>query len=196
MDTFYLVCLLLGGTLLACQFLLGLLGLGGHHDTDAGHDVHDVGGHDGHDHAPPHDDPGAGWFLSLLTFRSLTAALTLFGVVGLTATVNAKLEPLPALLLATGAGVAALALVAYLMKGLYQLRADGTVRIRHAVGHTGTVYVTVPGQKSGLGKVTLSLQNRTVECQALTPYDPLPTGAKVVVTAVVGSDTVEVAPAP
>jgi hypothetical protein len=53
----------------------------------------------------------------------------------------------------------------------------------------------VPGQRAGVGKVTLKLQNRTVEYQALTPYQQLPTGSKVVVTAVLGPDTVEVAPA-
>jgi hypothetical protein len=42
--------------------------------------------------------------------------------------------------------------------------------------------------------VTLRLQNRTVEYQALTPHDALPTGSKVVVTGVLGPDTVEVVP--
>ena len=45
------------------------------------------------------------------------------------------------------------------------------------------------------GKVTLRLQNRTVEYQALTPHGALPTGSPVVVTAVLGPDTVEVAAA-
>ncbi len=82
------------------------------------------------------------------------------------------------------------------MRTLHQLKSDGTVRIQRAVGQNGTVYLSIPGQRSGAGKVTLCLQNRTVECQAVTPYQPLPTGSKVVVTAVVGPDTVEVAPAP
>ena len=34
----------------------------------------------------------------------------------------------------------------------------------------GTVYLTIPGQKAGAGKVTLCLQNRSVEYQALTPH--------------------------
>jgi hypothetical protein len=53
----------------------------------------------------------------------------------------------------------------------------------------------IPGKKGGIGKVTLNLQNRTVEYQAVTADKELPTGSKVVVVAVVSSDTVEVASA-
>ncbi|HEV3117654.1 MAG TPA: hypothetical protein VGY58_11405, partial [Gemmataceae bacterium] len=56
----------------------------------------------------------------------------------------------------------------------------------------GTVYVAIPGQKTGVGKVTLRLQNRTVEYQAVTPHQQLATGNKVVVTAVLSPDTLEV----
>jgi hypothetical protein len=78
------------------------------------------------------------------------------------------------------------------MRTLHRLKADGTVRIERAVGQPGTVYLSIPGQKAGMGKVTLRLQNRTVECQAVTPNQPLATGSKIVVTAVLGPDTVEV----
>ena len=63
-----------------------------------------------------------------------------------------------------------------------------------AVGKGGTVYLPIPGQKAGTGKVLLNLQNRTVECQAITADKELPTGASVVVVAVISADTVEVAP--
>src|SRR6266542_2153923 len=150
-EMVYLTCALAGGTLLVCQFLLGLLGLGDHHDAVGDHDVHDAGGHDAHGHGD-HDSHNS-WFVGAL-----------FGV-------------------------------AYLMRSLHRLKADGTVRIERAVGQNGTVYLTIPAQKAGVGKVTLSLQNRTVEYQAVTPHQQLPTGSKIVVTAVLGPDTVEVVPA-
>jgi hypothetical protein len=188
-ETIYLFCAIGGGTLMVCQFLASLLGMGGHHDTDAGgdHDMH----HDGH----AGDQDHTSWFVGVLTFRSLVAALTFFGLTGLTATNNVKMEPTGAFVLALAAGIGVLFLVAYLMQLLHRLKADGTARIERAVGQPGTVYLTIPGQKAGVGKVTLVLQNRTVEYQAVTPHAPLPTGAKVVVTAVLGPDTVEVEPA-
>jgi hypothetical protein len=198
-ETIYLVCAIVGGTLLVCQFLLGLLGFGDHHDAAGDHDFHDVADHDSHvGHGAQHDDHHDGhhsWFLSVLTFRSLVAALTFFGLVGLAAEKNFEQTPPVSLALAVAGGAAALLGVAYLMRVLHRLKSDGTVRIERAVGQAGTVYLTVPGQRAGVGKVTLKLQNRTVEYQALTPYQQLPTGSKVVVTAVLGPDTVEVAPA-
>ena len=47
----------------------------------------------------------------------------------------------------------------------------------------------LPAQQTGAGKVTLNLQNRTVEYQAQTPYQQLPTGSKVVVTAVPAAES-------
>ena len=190
----YLPCAIAGGTLLVCQFLLGLLGLGDHHDAPGDHDVHDAGGHDAHGGHDDHDTHNS-WLVGVLTFRSLVAALTFFGLAGLAATVNFNQEPPLSLAIALAAAVGALFGVAYLMRSLHRLKADGTVRIERAVGQNGTVYLTIPAQKAGVGKVTLSLQNRTVEYQAVTPHQQLATGSKIVVTAVLGPDTVEVVPA-
>jgi membrane protein implicated in regulation of membrane protease activity len=208
----FLVCFLAGGTVMVCQFLLSLFGLGGHHDLggDAhdvgGPDLHDMGGHDatGHD-ATGHDAQGhdtshehtslSDWLASVLTFRTVVAALTFFGLAGL-AGLQTELGRPVVLAVALAAGTGAMFLVAWVMRSLSRLHAEGTARIERAVGKTGTVYLTVPGNKAGAGKVHLNLQNRTVECQAVTAHQALPNGTRVVVTAVIGRDTVEVAPAP
>ena len=192
-ETIYLTCAIVGGTLLLGQFLLGLVGFGDHHDAGGDHDFHDTGGHDTHGEHGDHDTQHS-WFVGVLTVRSVVAALTFFGLAGLASTVNFQHEPPLSLAFAVAAGAGALFGVAYLMRTLHRLRSDGTVRIERAVGRSGTVYLTIPGEKAGVGKVTLNLQNRTVEYQALTPHQQLPTGSKVVVTAVLGPDTVEVAP--
>ena len=187
METFYLVCATVGGTLLLCQVLMTLVGLGGHHDLP-GHDVHEMGHHEvGH-------DAEASWLVHLLTFRTVVAALTFFGLAGLAASARA-IEPPLTLAIALAAGSGALFLVAWIMRGLNQLRSDGTVRVERAVGKSGTVYLTIPGRKAGVGKVTLTLQNRTMEYQAITADNDLPTGAKIVVVSVISPDTVEVIPA-
>jgi hypothetical protein len=196
-ETIYLTCAITGGTLLVCQFLLGLLGLGEHHDVATDHDFHDIGhdtGHDSHAGHGNHDGHHA-WYVSVLTFRSIVAALTFFGLAGLASTVNFGHEPAVSLAIALAAAGGALFGVAYLMRTLHGLKSDGTVRIERAVGQAGTVYLTIPAQKAGAGKVTLRLQNRSVEYQALTPHEQLPTGSKIVVTAILGPDTVEVMPA-
>jgi hypothetical protein len=188
----YTGCALLGGTLLACQFLMSLLGIGHHHDI-GGHDFHDaahpLGGHDA-DH-----DASTSWLVGILTFRTVVAALTFFGLAG-RAAVAADLSPESSFGLALAGGASALFLVAWLMRSLYALKAEGTVRIQRAIGQKGTVYLSIPGHRGGAGKVHLNLQNRTVEYQAVTAHEPLTTGTPVQVVAVVNSDTVEVIPAP
>jgi hypothetical protein len=185
MYTFFLVCVGVGGTLILLQFLAGSLGLGGDHG-DAGH--HEFGGHD---HGGADHDSDGNWFLGLLTFRAISAAIAFFGLGGVTAAYYG-LPDSAQLATATLSGIAALYLVASLMKMLYRLRADGTVRIKNAVGQTGTVYLRVPAQKAGPGKVTLNLQNRTVELEAFTAAGELPTGTPVRVVAVLGPGSVEV----
>jgi hypothetical protein len=194
METIFLVCAVVGGTLLVCQFILGLLGLG-HHDV-GGHDLHVEGPQDvGHGDHPADDADHASWLAGVLTFRAVVAALTFFGLAGLAA-LGLGLEAGPSLAVALAAGGGALALVASLMRALARLRSDGTARVERTVGQTGTVYLSIPGHKAGAGKVTVVVQNRTMEYQALTAGDELPTGARVVVTAVISPDTVEVNPAP
>lgn len=201
MEAVYMVCAAVGGTLIVCQFLLALLGLGGHHDVGGGHDMdtggHDMGGHDAgsHDAAGNHDGEHSSelnWFFSMLTFRTLTAAFAFFGLAGL-ACLRAGLDEFPGLVIALGAGGLAIFVVGWLMKLLSRLNIDGTIRIERAIGSRGTVYLSVPAAKAGAGKVHVNVLNRTIEYNAITSQERLPTGAKVIVVAIVSADTVEVA---
>jgi hypothetical protein len=199
MDTVYLICAITGGTLLACQFLANFIGLGGHHDLGGDHD-YDAGGHDVHtgdSHDAGHEthhESISSWFVSMLTFRTVVAAITFFGIVGKVGVTQWGESP-TTLLVALASGAMAMFLVATCMRTFRRVKSDGTVRMDRAIGKQGTVYLPIPGQKAGLGKVTLNLQNRTVECQAITANGALPSGAPVVVVAVLSSDTVEVASA-
>jgi membrane protein implicated in regulation of membrane protease activity len=199
METLFLVCALVGATLIACQFLLGLLGLGGHEFShDASHDFsHDAGSHDA-SHGDDGNDAGHGhgsaWLFSWLTFRTVSAALAFFGLTGLSARLF-DLDEGPTLLLALAAGFGALVAVGWMMRTLSRLNADGTARIERAVGSRGTVYLSIPGPNAGAGKVQLRSQHRLLEYKAVAA-EPLATGTKIVVVRVVSGDTVEVAPEP
>jgi hypothetical protein len=198
METLYLTCAALGGTLILCQFLLGLLGMGGDHDLshDVGHDFSHAGGHDtAHDgEHDTHTGHGASWFFSWLTFRTVSAALAFFGLTGLSARRLGLEEEGPTLVLSLLAGFGALIAVGSLVRMLQRLNVDGTLRIDRTVGSQGTVYLSIPGNSTGAGKVHIRCQNRLLEFKAVTPHDGLATGAKIVVTRVVNGDTLEVAP--
>ena len=180
MTTFFLVCAALGGGVLVVQLLLGLLGV-----VDAGGDMDASGGHDGgHGHI-------ASEGLDLMSVRALSAGVAFFGLGGLTGLAT-PLGLVAAIPLALIAGTVAMFGTAVAMRWMLGFDDDGTVSIHGAVGATGTVYLTIPGERKGSGKVTLTLQNRIVEYQAITSDALLPTGAPIMVVEVVGPDTVHV----
>jgi membrane protein implicated in regulation of membrane protease activity len=199
----YMVCAVVGGTILLCQFALTLLGLTDDFGAIAGDVPHDVdagaalAGHhgDGNLSDPAAHHHGSTWLFGVITFRTVVAALTFFGLAGLAAQSNGA-TPAMEFVIALAAGAAAMYGVHYLMQTLHKLHADGTARIEGAIGEIGTVYLSVPGHNSGQGKVHLNLQDRTVEYEALTADEHLPAGAKVVVVGVAGPETVSVSRAP
>ena len=223
MFTLFVVCATLGGTILILQFVMTLLGLGGHsfgvdmpHDVghdlggldhdfagdvhgDASTEVHDTAGGNGHGHAAgaPHAGPvtheGSTWLFSVISFRTVVAAMAFFGLTGLAAQA-AEASATTTLGVASLAGVGAMYAVYAMMQGMRALRAEGTVRIYRTLGQQATVYLRIPPDNSGAGKIQINLQNRTVEYLAQTPGQAIPTGATVVVTEVLGSDIVQVQP--
>ncbi|MEN6495056.1 MAG: hypothetical protein ABFD16_12325 [Thermoguttaceae bacterium] len=218
MHLVFLVCAVVGGTVLLCQLVMTLLGLAGHAmDFDVSGDIGndfsgdfhgdtgdlhggDVGAHHGDtagddsQHALAAGHLSAEWLFSVITFRTVVAALTFFGLAGL-ATQSAGASTPTVLLVAIASGAAAMYSVYWIMQSLYRLRTDGTVRVDRAIGKPATVYLTIPGHNAGAGKVQINLQNRTMEYCATTAGDTLPSGAKVVVVNVVAANTLEVQPA-
>lgn len=183
MDTVYTWCAVIAGTVLIGQFLLNLIGLAHDSDLDLYSDSGDLPG-DGFDHSGQ-------WFVGILSFRALVAGLTIFGLAGLAA--HPHFPPAQTFLIALASGAAMLYLAAWLMRTIYRIRSDGTVRIERALGKTGTVYLSIPGAKSGPGKVTLEVQGRTIELAAVTSGEALPAGTSIVVRGIVGPGVVEVA---
>jgi hypothetical protein len=204
----YAICAAVGATILVCQFVMTLMGLGhdhgdfgggdghfelgGHGDAHAGvgHDVH--AGDDGHGHGSD-QHISSNWLFGIITFRTVVAALAFFGLVGL-AGMSSELGRLPTLAAAIAAGVAAMYLVHWMMQGLHRLAEDPSVRIQGTVGRSGSVYLRIPANKTGAGKVTVVVHGQSIEFQAMTPHEAIPTGAKVRVVGVLDRETVEVEP--
>lgn len=186
MSAVLVVCAALGGSILVLQFILTLVGMGGEAlDVNLPEDL-DVSLDDLHGAA--HDALG---LFKIISFRTVVAALAFFGLSGLAAQ-SAGGSTSTILLVAVAGGGAAMTAVYWMMRGLYELRADGSERIGRAVGRPGVVYLRVPGFNAGSGKVQINLQNRTVEFQAVTAGPELPTGANILVAGVVDPSTLEV----
>jgi hypothetical protein len=219
MNTLFTFALVIGGAVLAFQFVLMLLGVAdGDSDISGGHDgdfsghanvSHDVSGHvdgdhagGGHDHGHPGwletadadaGHPGAHWFYEIISIRTIGAALTFFGLAGKTALAWGYTTT-GSTVLASVVGLGAMYAVYWMFKQVYRFQHSGTENIRNAIGAPAVVYVPIPGKRAGAGKVTFKMQNRIVEYQAVTDDDSrLATGDEVIVVAIENSDTVRVA---
>lgn len=197
MSMLYIICATVGSCVLVFQFAMSLLGLSDDGDLahgelggEVGHDVpHDSSA--GGDDAAEHDTHGTTSLFQILSVRTVTAALAFFGLTGLAAE-SRQVSGGSAFVLALGAGMVALYGVHFLMQQLFKLRTDGTVRLSRAVGQTATVYVRIPAQGQGVGKVVLTLQNRTVELDAVSDAGEIPAGTEVVIQRLTGAEVVEV----
>ena len=187
MEALYWYCAAIAGVLLVGQLLLTLIGLGHHAD------LHDLPTADlDVDAAADGFEHGGEWFAGMLSFRAIVAALTVLGQISQGGSAGDRFDPLQTFVIALVAGGGVLYGVGWLLRSLYRLKSEGTVRIERAVGQTGSVYLSIPAKKAGAGKVTVKVQGRTMQYQAMTSDEDLPTGTPVVVLSVLTPGMVEV----
>lgn len=92
-------------------------------------------------------------------------------------------------------GVILVALVMFLFKWLYSMQQTGNINVyKSAVGCTGTVYLTIPAERKGEGKVQITINNSVREYNALTEGEALPTGKPIKVIEVINPSTLLVEP--
>ncbi len=144
-----------------------------------------------------HDLPGAGEHgsgVGVLSIRSVTAFFAGFGWIGAIC-LKAGLNLPMAILIAMAGGAALMFATYFLMVGMMSLQASGTLDYRNAIDQVGTVYSTVPPGDSGPGQVEVMVQGRFITAEAFSSSpDPLKPGAKVRVTGLIGTGTLQVEP--
>ncbi len=172
LETIYLGAAVLGGALLLIQIGAALLG-GGEADFDAEVDLDhpDIGGH--------------------LSFRTVVAFITFFGIAGMAARSAGVGRPL-SVAIALAAGSLAFWLVGLAMLQLSRLRSSGNIDIKNAVGSEAKVYLAVPAERGGTGSVTVAIQGRTMQFKAVTAGAAIATGRFCKVVGVHAGDTLEV----
>lgn len=123
----------------------------------------------------------------MISFRTLVAAVTFFGLIG--AAAQQANQPVGVqLVLAVSAGIGAMYGVHWLIRSIGRLGEDATLRVKSALGQEGTVYVPIAGDKVAAGKIQLKMQNRLVEYEAVTSFrERLTTGTKVRVVGIAGN---------
>ena len=153
---------------------------GGDFDVDAG------GALDG-DIGDTAADMGSG--MNLYTFRNLVNFFLGFGWTTILLQNSVKSTAL-LIFIALMVGCALVAVVMYMFKWLSTMQQSGNIDVyKAAVGCTGTVYLTIPGERSGEGKVQITINNAVREYAALADSDTLKTGTPIKVVEVINPST-------
>ena len=82
-------------------------------------------------------------------------------------------------------GVLFVAIFIFLFRQMMKLQSNGAFDINDAVGKVCDVYLRIPGENQGLGKVQISFNGSVQELDARTSGEPIPSGAKVRVLRVI-----------
>ena len=128
--------------------------------------------------------------MNLYTFRNLVNFL--LGMSWPAILLNGQIAS-KALLMAIAFAVGAILVFAVMMlfKGLSKMQQSGNINVfESAVGCNGKVYLTIPGERKGTGKVQININNSVREYDALTDSeDDLKTGTSIKVTEVIDAST-------
>ena len=128
--------------------------------------------------------------MNLYTFRNLVNFL--LGMSWTAILLNEQMKSKALLMLiAFAVGAAIVFAVMMMFKGLSKMQQSGNINVfESAVGCSGKVYLTVPGERKGQGKVQININNSVREYDALTDsQDDLKTGTSIKVTEVLDAST-------
>lgn len=157
LEIAYFIIACIGTVALLIQIVMMLIGAGGEADADFDTDT------DGDGSLDTHTDTG----VSLFTVKGLTAFFAIGGWTGMLM-LSYNVGVAITVPVSVVAGLAAYFIVWALIRLVLKLQEDGTLNYASAIGQTATVYVSIPASRSGRGKITLVLQGRYTELDAVT----------------------------
>ena len=157
LEIAYFIIACIGTVALLIQIVMMLIGAGGEADADFDTDT------DGDGSLDTHTDTG----VSLFTVKGLTAFFAIGGWTGMLM-LSYNVSVAITVPVSVVAGLAAYFIVWALIRLVLKLQEDGTLNYASAIGQTATVYVSIPASRTGRGKITLVLQGRYTELDAVT----------------------------
>lgn len=162
---------LIGSLLMVIQLVLVLIG----GDPDGGLDFD----------ADIDADTGAGF--QFFTIKNITGFFTIFGWVSI-ACISSNLSTTLSLSLGILAGILMMFGMAALFVSISKLAEDGTMQLQKAIGMQAEVYLTIPANQSGTGKVQFTFQGSYREIDAQTKeVEALATGTIVKISGIVNN---------
>jgi len=130
---------------------------------------------------------------AFISVRSIVAFFTFFGWTGVLV-LGKGVSVFWAFVFALASGFAAMVLVAYLFYLFSKLTQSGSTDLYQALFSTGEVYIPIPGNKNGAGKIQILIHGSLREMDAMTEGEQIPTGTKVKVTEIINDSIFMVMP--
>lgn len=180
------------------QSVMTFLGADGGSDFDINSDVDVPDGGLGdlpEDASAPIDGAAAhGSGMGLLTFRNFVNFFLGFGWSAILLQDSIKSTTL-LMIVSIIIGVALVFAVMMLFQWLSRMQQAGNIDVyKQAVGCEGKVYLSIPAERSGSGKVQININSSVREYDAQTEGGALPTGTSIRVVEVLGATTLLVEP--
>lgn len=117
--------------------------------------------------------------MQLFTLQGIMTFLCVFGWTGVICT-SLGLHVAIAVIIALVLGFLAMLGVAKVLQLTRKLTQDGSLDVRRLLGEKGRVYIPIPANESGEGKVTIAAGERFIELSAVTDeQEAIPTGTQV-----------------
>ncbi len=121
--------------------------------------------------------------LKLITFRNVVVFLTVFSWTGIT-TVNSGIGAIQSILIAIIVGDIVVAILVFVFRSLLKLQESGNINLKNAIGKKGSVYLTIPENEKGIGKIEISFQGKYQVVDAITKEDSIKTGKSIIVVGI------------
>ena len=126
---------------------------------------------------------------NLYTFRNFVNFFLGFGWAAILLRPSVKSTGL-LIILAVLVGIGLVVAVMYLFKWLSSMQQSGNINVyKAAVGCQGTCYLRIPAERSGEGKVQITIQGAVREYNAVTDGDAIRTGAPIKVVETINANT-------
>lgn len=171
---FYWICATFGSIVFIVQFIMflcGGFGIGDIHPDSAGMDGTDS-----------HLDSGFGDF-KLISARSVMAFVTFFGWGGV---IFGKHGGLGGFFAALICGFVMMLLTALTVYMVFKLQQSGNIMPDDYINCRGNVYFGIPGNKSGTGKVSVTVKGCQRQVDAMAEEE-IPTGTPIVIVSKIDS---------
>lgn len=120
----------------------------------------------------------------VLTIKNVIIFFSIFGWTGL-AMKKAGAGDMVTIAVAIVAAIVVILLLTYMFYFINKLSEDNTLDVINAIGATGTVYLKIPAEMKGRGKVQAIFQGAQREIDAVTRGEELETGTMIKITEII-----------